>query len=41
MSRRKIYEGLPLPAFLLPKGLDGIVLDVARRLEESSAAFAR
>lgn len=28
MSRRKIYEGLPLPAFLLPKGLDGIVLDV-------------
>ena len=28
MSRRKIYEGLPLPAFLLPKGLDGIVLEV-------------
>ena len=28
MSRRKIYEGLPLPAFLRPKGLDGIVLDV-------------
>lgn len=28
MSRRKIYEGLPLPAFLLPNGLDGIVLDV-------------
>ena len=28
MSRRKIYEGLPLPAFLLPKGLDGTVLDV-------------
>ena len=28
MSRRKIYEGLPLPAVLLPKGLDGIVLDV-------------
>ena len=28
MSRRKIYEGLPLPAFLLPKALDGIVLDV-------------
>src|SRR5437899_5284298 len=27
MSRRKIYEGLPLPAFLLPKGLDGIALD--------------
>ena len=28
MSKRKIYEGLPLPAFLQPKGLDGIVLDV-------------
>jgi ABC-type branched-subunit amino acid transport system ATPase component len=28
MSRRKIYEGLPLPAFLLPKGLEGVVLDV-------------
>jgi ABC-type branched-subunit amino acid transport system ATPase component len=28
MSRRKIYEDLPLPAFLLPKGLDGTVLDV-------------
>ncbi|MEH2519500.1 branched-chain amino acid transport system ATP-binding protein [Bradyrhizobium sp. AZCC 1610] len=28
MSKRKIYEGLPLPAFLLPKGLDGTVLDV-------------
>ncbi len=28
MSRRKIYEGLPLPTFLLPKALDGIVLDV-------------
>ncbi len=28
MSRRKIYVGLPLPAFLLPKGLDGTVLDV-------------
>ncbi|ANW03854.1 branched-chain amino acid ABC transporter ATP-binding protein/permease [Bradyrhizobium icense] len=28
MSRRKIYEGLPLPAFLRPKGLDGTVLDV-------------
>src|SRR5438552_6584995 len=27
MSRRKSYEGLPLPAFLLPKGLDGMVLD--------------
>ena len=29
MSRRKIYEGLPLPAFLLPKGLDGTVLEVS------------
>ena len=28
MSRRKIYEGLPLPAFLRPEGLKGIVLDV-------------
>ena len=28
MSKRKIYDGLPLPAFLLPKGLDGTVLDV-------------
>jgi ABC-type branched-subunit amino acid transport system ATPase component/ABC-type branched-subunit amino acid transport system permease subunit len=28
MSKRKIYEGLPLPAFLLPKALDGTVLDV-------------
>jgi ABC-type branched-subunit amino acid transport system ATPase component/ABC-type branched-subunit amino acid transport system permease subunit len=28
MSRRKIYEGLPLPAFLRPKALDGTVLDV-------------
>jgi len=28
MSKRKIYEGLPLPAFLLPKGLDGTVLEV-------------
>ena len=28
MSRRKIYEGLPLPAFLMPKGLQGIVLQV-------------
>jgi branched-chain amino acid transport system ATP-binding protein len=28
MSKRKIYEGLPLPAFLLPKRLDGIVLEV-------------
>jgi branched-chain amino acid transport system ATP-binding protein len=29
MSKRKIYEGLPLPAFLMPEGLKGIVLEVA------------
>src|SRR5664279_5071078 len=28
MSKRKIYEGLPLPPFLLPKGAQGTVLDV-------------
>ncbi|KRR07375.1 ABC transporter [Bradyrhizobium jicamae] len=28
MSRRKIYEGLPLPAFLRPQALDGTVLAV-------------
>ncbi|KRR27703.1 ABC transporter [Bradyrhizobium retamae] len=28
MSRRKIYQGLPLPAFLRPRALEGIVLDV-------------
>ena len=28
MSRRKIYEGLPLPAFLMPEGLKGTVLEV-------------
>jgi ABC-type branched-subunit amino acid transport system ATPase component/ABC-type branched-subunit amino acid transport system permease subunit len=28
MSRRKIYEGLPLPAFLRPKSLQGRVLEV-------------
>src|SRR6202030_3996004 len=28
MSRRKIYEGLPLPAFLRPDGLKGTVLAV-------------
>jgi branched-chain amino acid transport system ATP-binding protein len=28
MSRRKIYEGLPLPAYLMPKSLEGTVLDV-------------
>jgi branched-chain amino acid transport system ATP-binding protein len=30
MSKRKIYEGLPLPAFLTPLGLHGTVLDVQR-----------
>jgi ABC-type branched-subunit amino acid transport system ATPase component/ABC-type branched-subunit amino acid transport system permease subunit len=29
MSKRNIYEGLPLPAFLLPEGLQGKVLEVA------------
>jgi branched-chain amino acid transport system ATP-binding protein len=28
MSRRKIYEGLPLPAYLMPKSLEGTVLEV-------------
>jgi branched-chain amino acid transport system ATP-binding protein len=28
MSKRKIYEGLPLPAYLMPKSLEGTVLDV-------------
>jgi ABC-type branched-subunit amino acid transport system ATPase component len=28
MSKRKIYEGLPLPAFLLPQGTQGLVLEV-------------
>ena len=28
MSRRKIYEGLPLPSFLRPKALQGTVLQV-------------
>jgi branched-chain amino acid transport system ATP-binding protein len=28
MSKRRIYEGLPLPGFLLPKGLKGTVLEV-------------
>jgi ABC-type branched-subunit amino acid transport system ATPase component/ABC-type branched-subunit amino acid transport system permease subunit len=28
MSRRKIYQGLPLPAFLRPKALQGNVLEV-------------
>lgn len=30
MSKRRIYEGLPLPAFLMPKALDGTVLEVER-----------
>jgi branched-chain amino acid transport system ATP-binding protein len=29
MSRRRIYEGLPLPGFLTPEGLKGIVLEVS------------
>jgi branched-chain amino acid transport system ATP-binding protein/branched-chain amino acid transport system permease protein len=29
MSRRKIYEGLPLPAFLRPESLQGNVLEVS------------
>src|ERR1700732_895913 len=28
MSRGRIYEGLPLPAFLVPEGLTGVVLSV-------------
>ncbi len=28
MSRRKIYDGLPLPGFLMPEGLTGTVLEV-------------
>ncbi len=28
MSRRKIYEGVPLPGFLVPEGLKGTVLEV-------------
>src|SRR5450755_3187671 len=28
MSKRRIYEGLPLPAFLQPKGFTGTVLEV-------------
>jgi branched-chain amino acid transport system ATP-binding protein len=28
MSKRRIYEGLPLPTFLTPQGLEGTVLDV-------------
>jgi branched-chain amino acid transport system ATP-binding protein len=28
MSKRRIYEGLPLPAFLTPQGLQGTVLEV-------------
>ena len=29
MSRRKIYDGLPLPTFLMPNGLSGAVLEVS------------
>jgi ABC-type branched-subunit amino acid transport system ATPase component/ABC-type branched-subunit amino acid transport system permease subunit len=28
MSKRKIYEGLPLPGFMMPKGVSGTVLQV-------------
>ncbi len=28
MSKRRIYEGLPLPGFLMPEGLKGTVLEV-------------
>ena len=28
MSKRRIYEGLPLPAFLRPKPHEGVVLEV-------------
>ena len=28
MSKRRIYQGLPLPGFLLPEGLKGAVLEV-------------
>jgi branched-chain amino acid transport system ATP-binding protein len=30
MSKRRIYEGLPLPGFLMPESLKGTVLEVAR-----------
>src|SRR4029077_15647566 len=29
MSRRKIYDGLPLPAFLMPEGLKRTVLEAS------------
>jgi branched-chain amino acid transport system ATP-binding protein len=29
MSKRKIYQGLPLPGFLTPEGLEGTVLEVS------------
>jgi len=29
MSKRRIYEGLPLPGFLTPEGLKGTVLEIA------------
>ena len=28
MSKRKVYDGLPLPAFLMPEGLKGTVLQI-------------
>jgi len=28
MSKRRIYDGLPMPAFLMPKSVEGTVLDV-------------
>ena len=37
MSKRKIYEGLPLPAFLRPPARQGTVLEV----EAVSQAFRR
>ena len=40
MSRRKIYEGLPLPAFLMPEGRTGHGARGRGRLQEASAAFA-
>jgi branched-chain amino acid transport system ATP-binding protein len=39
MSRRRIYDGLPLPAFLMPKSFERTVLDV-KGVSRSSAASA-
>ena len=44
MSRRKIYDGLPLPAFLMPKALAGTVLEVdgvSRDLAASAPSATR